>query len=82
MAVRDPAAARARVGRTKPIPAFDSVKVFSTTMLQDRRQLGDAVTEWLAAHPEFEVADIVITQSSDSRFHCLSVSLFLRTRHA
>lgn len=82
MAVRKRAAARERAVAAKPAPAFDIVKVFSATMFQDRQQLGEKVTEWLGAHPELEVADIVIAQSSDSRFHCLSVSVFLRTRDA
>lgn len=79
MAVRNRAAERGRAASAKPALGFDSVKVFSATMVHHRQQLGDRVTEWLAERPEIEIADVVITQSSDSRFHCLCISLFLRT---
>jgi hypothetical protein len=45
-------------------------------MIEARGRLGETVTEWIAAHPRFEVVDIVTTQSSDSRFHCIAISLF------
>jgi hypothetical protein len=56
---------------------FDSVKVFSATMVADRIVLGDRVTAWLNEH-NYEVVDMVVTQSSDSRFHCIAVSIFYR----
>lgn len=57
---------------------FDGIKVFSATMFRDREQLGELVTAWLAARPSVEIADIVVRQSSDSSFHCLSVIVFYR----
>lgn len=57
--------------------AFDAVKVFSTTMARDREQMGERVTTWLKAHPEFTVVDRVMTQTSDQEFHCLTITLFL-----
>lgn len=59
---------------------FSGVKVFSATMYEPRQHLGETVTAWIAAHPEFAIIDIVQTQSSDSAFHCLSVTLFYAER--
>ena len=56
--------------------AFNGVKVFSATMFQGRACLGERVTEWLAANPHLRVVDTVVHQSSDSAFHCLSITLF------
>lgn len=58
--------------------AFDGVKVFSATMLAERSSLGEKVTAWIAAHPAYEIIDIVQTQSSDEAFHCIALSLFYR----
>lgn len=57
---------------------FDGVKVFSATMYEQRQVLGEVVTTWLAAHPSLVVRDIVVRQSSDAQFHCLSISIFYR----
>ena len=57
---------------------FNGVKVFSATKARDREVLGERVTEWLRGHPELEIADKVITQSSDNEFHCLAITLFYR----
>lgn len=62
--------------------SFDTVKVFSATMARQREQLGEQVTDWLAQHPGIQIADIVITQSSDSSFHCVTLSIFFRERRA
>lgn len=56
--------------------AFNSVKVFSATMMQDREHLGDVVTEWIRTHPQVEVTEIIVTQSSDEAFHCLAMTVF------
>ncbi len=63
---------------TLQAPAFNGVKVFSATMFQDRDRLGERVTEWMEAHPSYAVTEIVVTQSSDSSFHCVAFSLFYR----
>jgi len=55
---------------------FDGVKVFSATMAQQRELLGERVTEWLAAHPNFKIVDKIVTQSSDEAFHCIAITLF------
>ena len=56
--------------------SFSSVRVFSATMVLDRLELGEKVTRWLAAHPAIELVDMVVRQSSDSRFHLLSIVVF------
>jgi hypothetical protein len=52
------------------------VKVFTATKAKEREALGDVVTRWLADNPRARVVDKVVTQSSDSQFHCLSITLF------
>lgn len=57
-------------------PRFNGVKVFSATMFAQRESLSDHVTEWLANHRDVQLADIVVTQSSDARFHCIAITIF------
>lgn len=64
--------------RPQPRAAFNAVKVFSATTYQLRHMLGETVTQWLSQHPTFRVSDLVVTQSSDVRFHCLSICVFYR----
>ena len=45
-------------------------------MAQERDQLGEKITQWLAAHPGVEIVDKIVTQSSDEAFHCLAITLF------
>ena len=54
---------------------FSGVKVFSATKAKDREELGETITRWLRS-TKVQVVDKVVTQSSDSEFHCLSVVLF------
>lgn len=54
------------------------VKVFSATKGQERNQLGERATEWIHSHPDHEIIDKVVTQSSDTTFHCLTITLFYR----
>jgi hypothetical protein len=56
----------------RPGIPFNGVKIFSATMIADRAQLGEKVTGWIAAHPGI-VTEMVVTQSSDSEFHCVAV---------
>jgi len=61
--------------------AFTGVKVFSASMIQQRTVLDAMVTQWLAAarrRPSFELVDVVIRQSSDEAFHCISIILFYK----
>jgi hypothetical protein len=57
---------------------FTGVKVFSATKARDREELGETVTRWLKSNPEVELVDRVVSQSSDSEFHCLTIVLFYR----
>jgi len=54
----------------------NGVKIFSATMFADRDRLGDKVTGWLEANPKCEVTEFVVTQSSDSAFHCIAITVF------
>ena len=56
--------------------AFSGVKVFSATKAWEREQISDRINEWLAANPRADIVDKVVTQSSDSEFHCLTITLF------
>ncbi len=60
--------------------AISGVKVFSATKHADRDVLGEKVSEWIANHADYEIVDIVQTQSSDSCFHCLVLSVFYSAR--
>lgn len=55
------------------------VKVFSATKAREREFLGESVTDWIRANSHVEVFDKIVTQSSDSEFHCLTITLFFRT---
>lgn len=59
---------------------FDGVKVFTATKAREREELGDVITEWIAAHPDVKIVDRVVTQSSDNEFHCLTITLFWARR--
>jgi hypothetical protein len=52
-----------------------AVGVFSATMHRERDELGARVTEWLRARPEVRVSDAFVTQSSDAKYHCLTIVL-------
>lgn len=58
------------------VAAFNGVKIFSATMFADRGQLGERVTEWIASGPRRKLTDIIVTQSSDAAFHCVTISIF------
>ncbi|MEJ7597432.1 MAG: hypothetical protein WKG01_05940 [Kofleriaceae bacterium] len=60
----------------RPGRQFNGVKVFSASMVADRDQLGDRVTRWMAERPNCKVTEFVVTQSSDARFHCITISVF------
>lgn len=54
------------------------VKVFSATKAKEREQLGERITGWIRSHLDHEIVDKVITQSSDTEFHCLTITLFYK----
>lgn len=56
---------------------YNFVRVFSATKARDRMALGDRLTEWLRRQPAgTEIINVVVRQSSDQEFHCLSIILF------
>ena len=61
---------------------FSGVKVFSATKYRERSSLGDDITFWLRENPHVRVTEKVVTQSSDSEFHCLTITLFYREEAA
>jgi hypothetical protein len=60
----------------RPDLAFNGVKVFSATMFAQREQLGETITAWMAANPQLIATEFVVTQSSDSQFHCIAITVF------
>ena len=66
----------------RPDLQFNGVKVFSATMFAARDQLGETVTTWLAANPNLIPTDFIVTQSSDSQFHCVAITVFYWERPA
>ena len=54
------------------------VKVFSATKARERSRLGEDVTDWMRNNEGAEIVDKIVTQSSDSEFHCLTITLFYR----
>jgi hypothetical protein len=60
--------------------SFTAIKVFSTTLARDREVMGETITRWLKEHADIELVDRTVTQSSDKEFHCLSITLFYKTR--
>lgn len=56
---------------------FNGVKVFCATLFRDREALGETVTRWLdearARRPGFQIVDVIVRQSSDEAFHCVSI---------
>jgi hypothetical protein len=45
------------------------------TKARERDELGDRVTRWIRDNPGVQILRTLVTQSSDERFHCLSVVL-------
>jgi len=61
-------------------PQFTGMKIFSTTLARDREVMGDTITRWLQENQLLEIVDKIVTQSSDTEFHCLTITLFYRER--
>lgn len=60
--------------------SFNGVRIFCATMVAQRHTLGEQVTAWLedarATRPGFQLVDILVRQSSDRAFHCISIVVF------
>lgn len=63
-------------------PKISVFKVFSATRAQEREHLGDRASAWLAANPNLEILNAVVAQSSDSKFHCVSLVFICAGRAA
>lgn len=57
---------------------FTGVKVFGASVFAHRAKLGETVTQWLEAHPEIRLVDMVVTQSSDAQYHLVSICVFYK----
>ena len=55
---------------------YKGAKVFTATKAKERSELGEQITEWLAAHPQVTIKNTEVVQSSDNEFHCLSIIVF------
>lgn len=60
--------------------SYSGVKVFSATKARERESLGERITEWIADNKQIEIVDTTVTQSSDREFHCLSITIFYRSK--
>jgi hypothetical protein len=58
--------------------SVSGVKVFSATKARERETLGEQVTSWIRKNQGKEIVDKIVTQSSDSEFHCLTITLFYK----
>ena len=62
--------------------AFNGVKVFAATMMAQRLTLGETVTAWLeearARRPGFKIVEMLVSQSSDEAYHCISICIFYK----
>jgi hypothetical protein len=58
--------------------SVSGVKVFSATKARERETLGEQVTSWIRKNQGKEIIDKIVTQSSDSEFHCLTITLFYK----
>jgi putative lipoic acid-binding regulatory protein len=62
---------------------FDEVKVFSATKGADRKELGRRITKWIRTRrSEIKIVDRTVRQSSDKKYHCLTITLFFRRRQS
>jgi hypothetical protein len=78
-------AARAQTSESKEdgVRVLDvtGVKVFSATKAKERELLGEIITDWIRSNPNYDIVDKIVTQSSDSEFHCLTITLFYKSKN-
>jgi len=60
---------------------INGVEIFSASRMRDRGELDARMTAWLRrkqadSRNSFEIVDVVVTQSSDSEYHCYSATFF------
>lgn len=68
------------MGESAVANSFTGMKVFSTTLARDREMMGENITRWMKENPNIEIVDRVVTQSSDKEFHCLTISIFFKSK--
>ena len=56
------------------------VMVFTATKAKERAGIGERLTEWLRASPPRELLDVIVTQSSDEEFHCLTITVLYKIK--
>lgn len=66
--------------RATPQHNFTGVRVFSATLARDREAMGEAITKWIHDNPAMDIVDWHATQSSDREFHCLTITIFYRSK--
>lgn len=49
--------------------------MFSAYRHEERNQIGRVIGQWLDANEDVEVVETIVTQSSGSGFHCLTITL-------
>ncbi len=54
------------------------VQLFSTTTLY-KSFIDDDATTWIRRNPDKKIISAIITQSSDSRFHCYTLTFIWRS---
>ena len=59
-------------------PPFQGMKIFSATKAKEREKLGETITGWMNKNKHLSVIDYRVSQSSDSEFHCVTVTLLYR----
>lgn len=59
---------------------YSAVKTFCATTSGAREMLGERLTAWLNNHPDVEVVEAVVTQSSDHAHHCVSIVVMFNTK--
>jgi hypothetical protein len=62
--------------RKKELQMVMGAKVFTATKAKDREELGEVLTRWIRDNPRARILDKIVTQSSDSEFHCLTITIF------
>ncbi len=60
---------------------WQGVQVFSATMAKERTELGEKVERWIRDN-KVDVVETVVAQSSDSEYHCISITIFFTYRAA
>jgi hypothetical protein len=73
-----PARAKSPTRPPARLSRFTGVKVFWASVFGHRARLGETVTEWLEAHPEIALVDMVVTQSSDAHYHLVTICVFYK----